>query len=1494
MNKRIISFLLVFTMLLSCLPLNVFAVDSNACTFKVDNVYGTPGSTVDVEISIANNPGILGASFSVAWDNGLTLLSTESGSAFADLTYQQPSSNLSGCNFVWYGSSISKIIDGCILKLSFKVSETATDADTFNINVDYDERDIIDQNKSNVKVNIQNGSVRIVTYKPGDVTGDKRINTLDLIKLSQYISDRGVDPNGYNAVINESAADVNDDGRINPLDLILISQYISDGCITDPNGYNVTLKPSTPKCEHNLQATVAKAATCTEDGNKAYWYCSKCDRYFLDKDGISETTLEATVIPASHNLIYASAVAPTTEKDGNIEHWRCSVCNKYFLDTSGKNETTADKIVIGKLAKEESTVIYNVSGSDTYLAGLNVENPNPFKFESSKGLILNDLVAPEGYIFKGWQTASGTPITEIAPGASRQIVVNAVWEIVTYEVSFVSDLVPVEPQNFTVNRECVLPTPKLDGYIFAGWSDDDGDVIKVIPKGTVGSKKYTANWLSERNQAWSKQKLEAPIIIEDEETNTILFTYEIGEIRNVPAYVIEDFGYINSNGISKTVSKTISTTVSESLMKTYTNTVSNSTVNSYGWTLSNGWSNSTIVNEEWCKQQGKTKEEVESYSKSDTNGWYVSSGSSGSSTTQTLKTKDTYDLNTNTSNKTNGGSSSNSSTRASSLSNSLTVESKLEVETEVKTPFINGSATGSFGASDTFSSSSSDSNTDTNSSNYSLSSGSSNQGGSISHTGTNTTSSSSWNSESGYNGSSTVSKNSSISNAISESVSNRYGYGKTYINNGSESSTQGVSSTDSSSDTYSSSVTYSTASTEEQTVSYTTTNTISGYHRWIMVDTAHVFAVVGYDIASASYFVTTYSVMENDLKPYEDYSYSSGKYDDNQNSYIGFEVPYDTIVNYVGNRVGESEGLEVNSSGVIMAYNGSDENVVIPEYKVIDNRDGSKSVIKIVGISENAFKGNNKIKSINMSTFIENIPDNAFKDCSSLVEVQSCVKTIGKNAFSGCIAMKAVMLGYGVESIGENAFDSAEDLTVYAANENVVDATVKSGAKKITVYITDKCNYLNNRILETSSSTEEFVFNGLGKTYYDLYIVSTATKTIINRADFVSTGRTPLNISSAELELNQVVVTSLGFALMVTSDNCEIALYGESDLNAENGNALLCKNIKLSQIDKNYFSSLNVNGNVLVCGDIKGENYLSVTNGSIIKISQDDFDKYVIGTYKVNFNTNGGSLSETSKTVYYGHTYGDLPTPTRDYFYFVGWFTQTDGKGQQIFETTIFDSAEDIILYAFWSQKEPSGWVKASEMPAGAEVINRKYSYTLTSYTTSSSSSLSGWTKYDTKSAWGDYGSWSGWSDTKVTASDSRQVETRQAVASTNYKTVYHYFRYAVNKTGGYGNTSATSSYPNYFTYDFDSPLEANGTMNGYSRYKYWYSSSNYISVYACSPYTTQEVVSYNYKTQYRYRDRSLVYTYYYKKAENKESTTNPSGQSNVSNVQEWVQYRAK
>ena len=264
MCKKTIAFMLALALILSCVPTVAFAAGSVSANLNVADVYATPGSTVAVAVEIENNPGILGATLTVSWDEGLTLVDSASGQAFAELTYQAPSRYTNGCNFVWYGSTVKQVKDGKVLVLTFQVEETAEEAKVYGITVTYDSRDILDQSYNTVELTVKNGSVRIVTYKPGDVTGDDRINPLDLIKLSQYISDGGkTDPDGFNVTINTNAADVNDDDRINPLDLILISQYISDGCKTDPDGYNVELKPHTPRCEHELQVTEAKAATCS-------------------------------------------------------------------------------------------------------------------------------------------------------------------------------------------------------------------------------------------------------------------------------------------------------------------------------------------------------------------------------------------------------------------------------------------------------------------------------------------------------------------------------------------------------------------------------------------------------------------------------------------------------------------------------------------------------------------------------------------------------------------------------------------------------------------------------------------------------------------------------------------------------------------------------------------------------------------------------------------------------------------------------------------------------------------------------------------------------------------------------------------------------------------------------------------------------------------------------------------------------------------------------
>ena len=94
---------------------------------------------------------------------------------------------------------------------------------------------------------------------------------------------------------------------------------------------------------HTLKKTEAKTATCTEDGNKEYWTCEHCGKYFLSDDTNPETAKAVEqsefIIPASHKLTKVEAKDATCTEDGNKEYWTCEHCKKYFLSDDTNPET---------------------------------------------------------------------------------------------------------------------------------------------------------------------------------------------------------------------------------------------------------------------------------------------------------------------------------------------------------------------------------------------------------------------------------------------------------------------------------------------------------------------------------------------------------------------------------------------------------------------------------------------------------------------------------------------------------------------------------------------------------------------------------------------------------------------------------------------------------------------------------------------------------------------------------------------------------------------------------------------------------------------------------------------------------------------------------------------------------------------------------------------------------------------------------------------------
>ena len=171
--KKSIAFLLSLMMMLSIVsPLSVAAETSaETPTITVQSLADTAGATINVNVVIENNPGILGATLEFEYDEGLTLLNATAGDAFSALTMTKPGKFTSPCKFVWDGQEISSedVKDGTILTLQFKIDENADAGDDFEIDISYENGDILDANLCAVDVDLISGCISVVDFLQGDL-----------------------------------------------------------------------------------------------------------------------------------------------------------------------------------------------------------------------------------------------------------------------------------------------------------------------------------------------------------------------------------------------------------------------------------------------------------------------------------------------------------------------------------------------------------------------------------------------------------------------------------------------------------------------------------------------------------------------------------------------------------------------------------------------------------------------------------------------------------------------------------------------------------------------------------------------------------------------------------------------------------------------------------------------------------------------------------------------------------------------------------------------------------------------------------------------------------------------------------------------------------------------------------------------------------------------------------------------------------------------------
>lgn len=237
----------------------------------------------------------------------------------------------------------------------------------------------------------------------------------------------------------------------------------------------------------------------------------------------------------------------------------------------------------------------------------------------------------------------------------------------------------------------------------------------------------------------------------------------------------------------------------------------------------------------------------------------------------------------------------------------------------------------------------------------------------------------------------------------------------------------------------------------------------------------------------------------------------------------------------------------------------------------------------------------------------------------------------------------------------------------------IISANAINGKTSLNLYAVWGERPLFVDVANVSDKVEYPVFysdlSGNGKNTWEVRAIVTDEDTGKKCVEIISSG-VPLKLDDTSVDL--------------TSEFFKAYTYKESGFTL---------GIELERLFFNKYSSLS-DQVVNVRGEKDGENVRVIVrlNADTMASGVNSYDAWQIENelekVTVLFDANGGELTETSKEVVCYSTYGSLPTPTKEGFVFLGWYTALEG-GTKISENTIVDRTNgSITLYAKYEYAE--------------------------------------------------------------------------------------------------------------------------------------------------------------------------------------------------------------
>ena len=387
--KRGVSWLMSVLLMLSLLPVSVYAADvtepgkpeftatpalavydEEEEDYTIDKTGAEikTGDIVAYKIAVANNPGMIGFKIFLDYDKAqLKLRDMTAARKFSGGVWL-PVNDIGNMGVISWVTTSDVDANGTIVTLYFDVLAAAGTTVDFPMRMAScmnESKEELGGTLSYTSFTVAGGGETPTVVPVTGVTLDK--TTLELVEGGDAQLTAAVAPdNATNSKVtwtsDSAQVTVDETGKVT-------AKYFAAGD-TGKAAITVTTEDGsyTASCQvtvthKNLQKVDEQPASCTEAGQKAYYFCNSCGKYYLVGDGDTvgaETTPDGLTIPAApHTLMPVAEKAATCTENGNNAYWTCSACGKAFKDANGSQPTTVEAEALDALGHD-----YTVAGHD--------------------------------------------------------------------------------------------------------------------------------------------------------------------------------------------------------------------------------------------------------------------------------------------------------------------------------------------------------------------------------------------------------------------------------------------------------------------------------------------------------------------------------------------------------------------------------------------------------------------------------------------------------------------------------------------------------------------------------------------------------------------------------------------------------------------------------------------------------------------------------------------------------------------------------------------------------------------------------------------------------------------------------------------------------------------------------------------------------------------------------------------------------------------------